>query len=271
MKMMFKRGLMFGTGIVAALLLTTIVYAVASYPSTVTSFPTRVNGQTIDASWFNGLQDEVVAIEGGLLNGLAHTLKAATDNTYDLGASGAKFRDLNLGRNAVIGGTVSVSGGTGTAGQVLTSQGASAPIWSAGVPSGMAFLNTAYTSGATCPTGYTEVTALRGYYPVGLVSGGTPGTAVGTPLTDQENRPAGQHTHAITVTDTRTWRVNDGGAAGGDDVSAQTALGASPNTFTTGPKVGVSGGSISGSAANNAGSVAGTNAPYKQYPWCQKN
>src|SRR5437870_11076102 len=47
----------------------------------------------------------------------------------------------------------------------------------------------------TCPTGFTEVTALRGRYAVGVPSGGTMAATVGTALTSTENRPAGAHTH----------------------------------------------------------------------------
>jgi hypothetical protein len=41
----------------------------ASYPGSVKTFATRSAGQTIDASHVNDLQDEVNAIENGLLNG----------------------------------------------------------------------------------------------------------------------------------------------------------------------------------------------------------
>ena len=43
----------------------------ASYPNTAITFTTRSNGQTIDASHVNSLQDEVAAIESGLLGGTA--------------------------------------------------------------------------------------------------------------------------------------------------------------------------------------------------------
>jgi hypothetical protein len=56
----------------------------ANYPVSVTSFATKSNGQIIDASHVNTLQDEVAAVEGGLLNGFAHDLKsvAGTRLTY---------------------------------------------------------------------------------------------------------------------------------------------------------------------------------------------
>lgn len=44
--------------------------AAASYPTSVKSFATRTAGQTIAASWFNDVQDEIVAIETDLRAGL---------------------------------------------------------------------------------------------------------------------------------------------------------------------------------------------------------
>jgi hypothetical protein len=93
----------------------------ASYPTSTKSFTTKVDGNTISASHPNDLQDEVVAIEVGLRDGLAHDLKF-TDATYDIGKSGAtRPRDIFLSRNAVIGGTLAVTGvATLTAQAVLT-------------------------------------------------------------------------------------------------------------------------------------------------------
>ena len=83
----------------------------ASYPSAIKTFATRSNGQTIDASHVNDLQDEVAALETALLNGLAHHLKF-TDATYDIGASGAtRPRDLYLSRDLIVGDQVAVGGG----------------------------------------------------------------------------------------------------------------------------------------------------------------
>lgn len=50
----------------------------ASYPGAVKIFATRANGQTIDASHVNDLQDEVNAIEAGLLNGTANLQSSNT-------------------------------------------------------------------------------------------------------------------------------------------------------------------------------------------------
>jgi hypothetical protein len=118
-----------------------------------------------------------------------------------------------------------------------------------------------------CPTGWSSFDAGRGRYLVGLPVGGTPGAAVGTPLSDQENRPTGQHTHA----------VNDPGhvhAVGYD--TEQLA-----NTGNTIGGTRMQGGSNSGSENSDlaftgitiapAGAVAGTNAPYLQLVACRKN
>ena len=42
-----------------------------SFPDSVFAPANRSNGQTIDASHVNGVQDEIVAIEGGIINGTA--------------------------------------------------------------------------------------------------------------------------------------------------------------------------------------------------------
>lgn len=88
----------------------------ASYPGSAKSFTTKTNGQTIDPSHVNDLQDEVNAIEVDLIAGLP----------VGRGGTGA----TTLTANAVLlgNGTSAVQVvAVGTAGQVLTSNGASAP------------------------------------------------------------------------------------------------------------------------------------------------
>jgi len=93
----------------------------ASYPSAQKTFTSRNNGDTIQASHVNDLQDEVNAVEGGLINGLQHDLKF-TDATYDVGKSGAtRPRDGFFSRNLVAGGGLSVTGGSTTATLSVTS------------------------------------------------------------------------------------------------------------------------------------------------------
>lgn len=97
-----------GTGLCAV-----VLYAAASYPSGVKSFTTKTDGagQTIFAAHINEIQDEIVAIEGALLNGFAHGLKPSGDAVSDLGTSGLHWRDLFVSRNATFGGSVTATGG----------------------------------------------------------------------------------------------------------------------------------------------------------------
>ncbi len=97
----------------------------ASYPSGVYTPASKSAGNTITAAFFNDPDGEITALENALLlTGLAHDLKFV-DATYDVGKSGAtRPRDLFLSRNAVVGGTLAVTGiATFTA----------APVFSAGV------------------------------------------------------------------------------------------------------------------------------------------
>jgi hypothetical protein len=102
------RRLMKATAIAAALVaLTVLVRATASYPGAVKSFTTKTDGpgQTIFAAHINDLQDEVVAIENGLINGLGHVLKPLSNATYDLGSSSLRWNNLFLAGNVTRTGT----------------------------------------------------------------------------------------------------------------------------------------------------------------------
>ncbi len=82
----------------------------ASYPAAVKTFSTKSDGQKILAAHVNDLQAEITAIETALRNGLTHDL-LFLDATYDIGKSGlTRPRDFFLSRNAVIGGTLDVTG-----------------------------------------------------------------------------------------------------------------------------------------------------------------
>lgn len=97
-------------GLVLAAGLSVVVSGAASFPSSVKSFTTKLAGDTIQAAHINDLQDEVTAVETDLLNGFQHHL-LFTDNTYDIGQSGAtRPRHLYLAQNATIGGTLGVTG-----------------------------------------------------------------------------------------------------------------------------------------------------------------
>lgn len=95
----------------------------ASYPGSAKTFTARNNGDIIQATHVGDLQDEVNAIETGLLNSLSHDLKF-TDNTFDIGKSGAtRPRDLFLSRNADVGGTLAITGTSTFTGAATFSSG----------------------------------------------------------------------------------------------------------------------------------------------------
>lgn len=84
----------------------------ASFPTSIASFTTKTNGQTIQPAHINDLQAEITAIETALISGFPQTFIPLTDATYDLGSTSKKFRDLFLSRNALVGGTLGVTGAT---------------------------------------------------------------------------------------------------------------------------------------------------------------
>jgi hypothetical protein len=129
------------------------------------------------------------------------------------------------------------------------------------------------TTATGCPSGFSEFTSARGAYIVGLTSGGTLNTLVGTALTNQENRPAGSHNHGITEPNGGLGHVHggvpsigtveeDGGAF---NINEQTGTGNS-GFATTGITINAGGGGTSGQTG-----VAGTNLPYIQLLTCVKN
>lgn len=106
---------------------------------------------------------------------------------------------------------------------------------------------------SACPSGWSEYTPLQGRYAVGVPSGGSVGTQVGTALTNAENRPAGQHSHGF-----NDYFYNQ--TTGGYDT------GATSMPYPTGSLT-----SISNNTDSGTGLVAGTNAPYVQLRACSKD
>jgi len=119
------------------------------------------------------------------------------------------------------------------------------------------------STGGSCPTAFSEVTAFRGRYVVHVPLSGTINATVGSALSNTENRAAGQHTHIETYqTGGFIYTAATGGA--GTSAFGITNLGA-----CTG------GNQCSGPVATENGAtgglVSGTNAPYIQVLYCSKN
>jgi hypothetical protein len=118
----------------------------------------------------------------------------------------------------------------------------------------------------SCPAGWSDFDAGRGRYLVGMPVGGTPGAAVGTALTNQENRATGQHTHAVNDpghfhnVDYDTERL----ANMGNTIGGTSMFGTNSGTEGSHP-------ALTGITIANAGAVPGTNAPYLQLVACRKN
>ncbi len=118
----------------------------------------------------------------------------------------------------------------------------------------------------SCPSGWSELTAARGRYLVGLPAGagGSLAAEVGTALSNQENRPVGRHSHGITdPSHGHSSPVYNGGVGTANPRTASA-------DFNSVGSAGSSG-AVTGITINNAGSVADTNAPYLQLLVCQKD
>ena len=87
----------------------------ASYPSSVKSFTAKADSvDIVQAAHINDIQDEVTAIEQGLVNGFQHIVKPLTNDTTDLGTTTLRWRNLWLsgeltGVTGVFAGTVSLT------------------------------------------------------------------------------------------------------------------------------------------------------------------
>ena len=125
---------------------------------------------------------------------------------------------------------------------------------------------------SSCPSGYSEATDMQGFYPVGMPSGGTINTSIGTALTNTENRAVGQHNHGITDPGHKHGGGNNTNATAGfsaPNVSPQWQAGNNSDTDNQANNVTVP--ATTGITINNAGSVAGTNAPHRYVLFCKKN
>lgn len=112
----------------------------------------------------------------------------------------------------------------------------------------------AFFSTPDCPKGWDRENTLNGRYPVGVNpdSKANVGKAVGQALLNEENRPAGQHTHLFT--DSNVTYDNPDPARG---IKQQKGDPWGPNTTGRNTELG-------------NGLIPGTNAPYMQLSACKK-
>ena len=164
-----------------------------------------------------------------------------------------------------VNGQVKIRGGSPATGSVLTSDASGLATWQASVsvPLGaVMFFNL-----PSCPSGWSELAAARGRYVVGLPAGGTLAGANGSPLGNLEDRPVGQHTHAVSdpghshTTDIPSWNAMNGGSWGFLRAWSYTGSTTYPTAVTASTGISIA----------SAGSTPGTNAPYLQLLACQKN
>ena len=159
-------------------------------------------------------------------------------------------------------GPAGANGQNGAPGTAGTAGAPGAPGADAVAPSGAVM----FFDLASCPDGWSQWDQALGRYLVGTPSGGTVGATVGTALSNQENRPTGMHTHGVNdpghlhgVGYDTEQLANLGNTIGGTRLSGGTDS-AIKNTATA----------FTGITIQNAGSVAGTNAPYVQLTVCRK-
>lgn len=100
----------------------------ASYPGAVKTFAVRANGQTIQDTWFNDLQDEVTALEDGILNGTAPLTSSRITGASLQVSGGSTLASLSVTGNSTLAAvtqgastlaSLSVSGGSTFAGPVV--------------------------------------------------------------------------------------------------------------------------------------------------------
>lgn len=136
-----------------------------SFPTSVFSPASRSNGQTLDASHVNDVQDEIVAIEGGYLNGTAR-LNSSNSTVANLSvAGGSTFAGpvtcssgvtISSGGLTVSAGNVTI-GSTG-GGSTLTVRGSTQSLFLSASTHGMSILNSGtiqMASGSTRSLGST--------------------------------------------------------------------------------------------------------------------
>ncbi|MBI3335859.1 MAG: hypothetical protein HY001_05205, partial [Candidatus Portnoybacteria bacterium] len=178
----------------------------------------------------------------------------------DFQQSGSSRFSVNTAGNLTVAGTLNVTGDITTSGKLRESSGALIPT-GAVLPFNL----------STCPAGWSALDGTggrpdaRGRYITGLPASGTLAGTNGTALSNLEDRPVGQHNHGITDPTHRhdTNVYTDGGATPPSVPLATSSQNRNGVIFTGYVGTGIT--------INNAGSVAGTNAPYIQFLLCQKD
>lgn len=100
----------------------------ASFPTSVFAPANRSNGQTIDASHMNGVQDEIVAIEDGYRNATA-PLNSSNSTIVNLSVTGGStLANLNVTSGSTFVGSVNITTSTHSAINVTNSTHSSAVI-----------------------------------------------------------------------------------------------------------------------------------------------
>ena len=119
-----------------------------------------------------------------------------------------------------------------------------------------------------CPNGWAAYGAAAGRTLVGTPAGGAIGAAVGTALANQENRAVAQHAHGV-VDPGHTHSVNAGNTVNAGNVPFVRFQSNGSNEVVSAGSLTTNAGAT-GITVANAGTVAGTNAPYLQLTPCRK-
>jgi len=174
----------------------------ANFPTSAPSFSAKSNGQTIDASHINSLQDEVVAIGGGYVNGTAplnssnstvanlsvtsnSTISALNVTTFN--CSSAVVSGATIVRGDVttlnVAGALASSGGiafTSTLTPAVLSTGDNADYFPTGISSAFAIRIEGNSSGSTIATLGAIVGGIRLLVNVGVPTVGIKHEGLGT-------------------------------------------------------------------------------------------
>lgn len=139
---------------------------------------------------------------------------------------------------------------------------------------------------AACPQGWSDYVPANGRYIVGLHESGAPAATVGEALSDQENRPAGEHVHPMQHTHSDSFSLDDPGHThenpgtqyssdngGGRLVHSDLPGGPAPDSYgaTTGITLTGAVGDADRETTGKSAGVPGTNAPYVQLKACKKD